>query len=151
MYCVGCIMFGIANKNYVIRPDSNSYLGQQSLSQRTSRYVTGPCPRFVRGEGGKNMFPYFRWYLLCGGGIDGFCSTTKYTPFMIYLQNRLICNRHCSTEYNKLLYVCGGGILWIACLFCRFLIYSTCNFAIPGTSIAGMRESGVQIPWIIWV
>ena len=30
MYCVGCIMFGIANKNYVTRPDSNSYLGQQS-------------------------------------------------------------------------------------------------------------------------
>ena len=23
---------------------------------------------------------------------------------------------------------------------CRFLIYSTCNFAIPGTSIAVMRE-----------
>ena len=32
----------------------------------------------------------------------------KYTPFMIYLQNQLICNRHCSTEYNKLLYMCGG-------------------------------------------
>ena len=31
MYCVGCIMFGIANKNYVKRSDSNSYLGQQSL------------------------------------------------------------------------------------------------------------------------
>ena len=46
--------------------------------------------------------------MLCGGGIDGFCSTTKYTPFIIYLQNRLICNRHCSTEYNKLLYMCGG-------------------------------------------
>ena len=26
---------------------------------------------------------------------------------MIYLQNRLI-NSHCSTEYIKLLYVCGG-------------------------------------------
>ena len=37
-----------------------------------------------------------------------FCPTTKYTPFMVYLQNRLICNRHCSTEYNKLIYVCGG-------------------------------------------
>ena len=32
MYCVVCIIFGIANKNYVKRPDSNSYLGQQSLS-----------------------------------------------------------------------------------------------------------------------
>ena len=40
--------------------------------------------------------------------MDGFCSTTKYIPFMIYLQNRLICNMHCSTEYNKLVYVCGG-------------------------------------------
>ena len=30
MYCVVCIMFGIANKNYVKSPDSNSYLGQQS-------------------------------------------------------------------------------------------------------------------------
>ena len=39
-----------------------------------------------------------------------FCSTTKYSPFMIYLhsQNPLICNSHCSTYYNKLLYVCGG-------------------------------------------
>ena len=31
MYCVVCIMIGIANKNYVKRPDSNLYLGQQSL------------------------------------------------------------------------------------------------------------------------
>ena len=45
-----------------------------------------------------------------------FCSTTKYTPFMIYLQNQLICNRHCSTEYNKLLYVCGGEG------YCKFLV-----------------------------
>ena len=28
MYCVVCIMFGIENKNYVKRPDSNSYFGQ---------------------------------------------------------------------------------------------------------------------------
>ena len=50
------------------------------------------------------------------GGIDGFCSTTKYSPFMIYLhlENRLISNTHCSTYYNKLLYVCGGG-------YCEFL------------------------------
>ena len=26
MYCVVCIMFDIANKNYMKRPDSNSYL-----------------------------------------------------------------------------------------------------------------------------
>ena len=58
MYCVVCIMFSIANKNYLKRPDSNSYLGQQSLSKRTPMYVTGPCPRFVKG--GKNMFPHFR-------------------------------------------------------------------------------------------
>ena len=32
MFCVVCIMFGIANKNYVKRPDSNSNLGQQSLT-----------------------------------------------------------------------------------------------------------------------
>ena len=53
------------------------------------------------------------------GDIDGFCSTTKYSPFMSYLQNRLICNRHCSTEYNKLLYVCGGE------RYCELLV----NFA----------------------
>ena len=41
------------------------------------------------------------------GGIYGLCSTTKYTPFIIYLKNQLISNRHCSTEYNKLVYVCG--------------------------------------------
>ena len=57
MYCVVCIVFGIPNKNYVKRPGSNSYLGQQSLSWRTSSYVTGP--RLVRGVG-KTMFPYFR-------------------------------------------------------------------------------------------
>ena len=36
-----------------------------------------------------------------------FCSTTIYSPFMIYLhlQNRLISNSHCSTYYNTLLYV----------------------------------------------
>ena len=32
MYCGVCIMFGIANKKYMNRPDSNSYLGQQSFS-----------------------------------------------------------------------------------------------------------------------
>ena len=39
-----------------------------------------------------------------------FCSTTKYSPFMIYLhlQNRLISNSHWSTYYNTLLYVCEG-------------------------------------------
>ena len=64
--------------------------------------------------------------LLCGGGIDGFCSTTKYTSFMIYLQNRLICNRHCSTEYNKLLYVCGvEGYCELLANFADFIfIYS---------------------------
>ena len=38
-----------------------------------------------------------------------FWSTTKYSPIMIYLQNRLINNSHCSNKYNKLLYMCGGG------------------------------------------
>ena len=32
MYRVVCIMFGIANKNYMKRPDLNSYLDQLSLS-----------------------------------------------------------------------------------------------------------------------
>ena len=61
---------------------------------------------------------------------------------MIYLQNRLISDRHCSTEYKKLLYVCGReGYCELLVNFADFLlIYSTCNFAIPGTSIAGMRE-----------
>ena len=54
-----CIMFGIGNKNYVIRPDSNHI-----WINKTWRYVTGQCPRFVRG-GGKNMFPCFRRYVLC--------------------------------------------------------------------------------------
>ena len=51
--------------------------------------------------GGNNMFPYFRRYLFCGGVIDGFCSTTKYSAFMISLdlQNRLISNSHWSTYY----------------------------------------------------
>ena len=65
------------------------------------------------------MLSYFRLYLLCGGGIDGFCSTTKYSPFLIYLQNRLISISHCSTYYNKLLYVCGGVV------YCEWLV----NFA----------------------
>ena len=59
MYCVVCIMFGIANKNYVKRPESNSYLGQQSLNYRTSRYVTGPYPRFVRGGGQEHVSIFF--------------------------------------------------------------------------------------------
>ena len=38
--------------------------------------------------------------------MDGFCTTPKYLPFMIYLHllNRLICKH---TLVN-LLYVCGG-------------------------------------------
>ena len=38
-------------------------------------------------------------------------------------------------------YMCvGEGDIVNCYYFCRFLIYSTCNFAIPWTSIAGMRE-----------
>ena len=39
-----------------------------------------------------------------------FGSTTKYSPFMIYLHllNRLISNSHWSSYYNKLLYVTVG-------------------------------------------
>ena len=39
-----------------------------------------------------------------------FAKTTNYSHFMMYLhlQNRLLSNSHCSTYYNKLLYVCGG-------------------------------------------
>ena len=59
---------------------------------------------------------------MCGGGIDCFCSTTKFTPFMMYLQNQLICDRHCSTEYNKLLYVCvGEGYCELLVNFADFL------------------------------
>ena len=46
-----------------------------------------------------------------------------YTPLVIYLQNRLICNRHCSTEYNKLLYVCGEeGYCELLVNFTSFLL-----------------------------
>ena len=37
--CVVCIMFGIANKNYVIRPDS--YLGPQSLDREHDDRLLG--------------------------------------------------------------------------------------------------------------
>ena len=47
-------------------------------------------------------------FVVWGGVIDVFFSTTKYSPFMIHLQNRLISNSHCSTYYDKLLFVCGG-------------------------------------------
>ena len=54
MYCVGCIMFGIANnENYVTRPDSNSYLGQQSKLENIKVCYWGE-------GGGKNRFPYYR-------------------------------------------------------------------------------------------
>ena len=47
-------------------------------------------------------------------------------------------NSHCSTYYNKLLYVCGGEG------YCEFL-YSPCNFATPCTSIVAMREREASI------
>ena len=120
MYCDGCIMYGIANKNYVERPDSNSYLGQQSKSENI-KVCYWVMSKMCKGWG-QNMFPYFRWYLLCGGGIYCFCSTTKYTPFMIYLQIWLICNRHCSTQYNKLLCVgVGEGYCELIVNFVDFL------------------------------
>ena len=53
-----------------------------------------------------------------------FCSTTKYSPFMIYLHlwNRLISSNHWSTYYNKLLYVCGGeGYCQVLVNFVDFL------------------------------
>ena len=68
MYCVVCILFGIANKNYVKRPDSNSYLGQQSLGLENIMVCIWAISKMFMGRGGgnKNMFPYFRLYLLCG-------------------------------------------------------------------------------------
>ena len=52
-----------------------------------------------------------------------FCSTTRYSPFMMYfyLQNLLIINSHCSTYHNELLFERGIVIDW---LIFRFLIYS---------------------------
>ena len=61
------------------------------------------------------------------------CSTTKYTPFMIYLQNRLICNRHCLTEYNTLLYVCGGEAyceLFVNCADFLFIVHAILLFQV---------------------
>ena len=55
--CVACIMFGIANKNYVKRPDSNSYLGQQTKLENI-KVCYWAMSKICKG--GKNMFPYFR-------------------------------------------------------------------------------------------
>ena len=48
-----------------------------------------------------------------------------YIPVMIYLhlQNRLKSNNHCSTYYNKLLYVCVGGRDIVNCLLILQLSY----------------------------
>ena len=50
----------------------------------------------------------------------------------------MISNSHCSTYYNKLLYVCGAEE------YCELLVnladFLFIVLAIPGTSIAGMRE-----------
>ena len=49
--CVVCIMFVIANKNYVIRPDSNSYLGQQYLFKWTmSKICKGGTCSYILGD-----------------------------------------------------------------------------------------------------
>ena len=55
----------------------------------------------------------------------------------------MISNSYWSTYYNKLLYVCGGEG------YCKLLV-NVADFlfivhAIPGTSIAGVRERGIQI------
>ena len=56
----------------------------------------------------------------------------------LHLQNRLINNSHCSTYYNKLLYVCEGEGYYA--LLVNFVLIVHAIFAIPGTSIAGMRD-----------
>ena len=92
IYCVVCIMFGIANKNYVKRNNSNSCLGQQSCKLENIKVCYRAMSKIRMGErGGKNVFPYFRLYLLCG----------RYSPFMIYLHlwNQLISNSRWSTYY----------------------------------------------------
>ena len=55
----------------------------------------------------------------------------------------MISNRHRSTEYNKLLYVCGGEGYCKLLLILQFLIYSTSNIAIPDihSMIMTMREA----------
>ena len=58
--CVVCIMFGIVNKNYVIRPDSNSYLGQQYLIKLENMKVGYWAMFKICKRGVENMFPYFR-------------------------------------------------------------------------------------------
>ena len=73
-------MLGIANKIYMKKSDSNPYLGQQYSSYRTSMYVTGPGPRFVRGA--KNMFPYFRGYMLCGEAYRIFSGTMSHFLYL---------------------------------------------------------------------
>ena len=55
-------------------------------------------------------------------------------------QNRLVSNSHCSTYYNKLLYVWGEGYFELLVNFADFLFIVHAIFSIPSTSIARMRE-----------
>ena len=97
-------MVGISNKNYM---------------KRTSRYVTGPCPRFVRGAEQEHV-SIFEGVFVVWGGIDNFCPTTIYSPFMNYLQNQLISNSHCSNHYP--VYACvGDGYCELLVNFIDFL------------------------------
>ena len=68
---------------------------------------------------------------------------------MIYLQNQLISNRHCPTEYNKLLYVYGGGgdgycELLVNFVDFLFIVPGTCNFVIPGIRERERRPDSVK-------
>ena len=72
-------MFGIANKNY--EKKIKFIFGSTVFKLENIKLCYWAMSKICKGGRGKNMLPYFRSYLLCG--IDGFCSTTKYTPFMI--------------------------------------------------------------------
>ena len=75
MYCVMCIMFGTVNKNYVKRHDSNSYLGQQSLS----------CYLSSETYGRNGVTPIFRSFHRTASSTTGGWSSWNIFNVLLYI------------------------------------------------------------------
>ena len=68
--CVVCLMFGIANTNYMIRPD---------FKLENMKLCYWVMSKICKGGGGQNMFPYFWGYLLCVEAYRIYCKKLLFT------------------------------------------------------------------------
>ena len=143
-------MFGIENKKYVKRPDSKLIFGSTFFKLENIRVRYWVMSKICKG--GARTCIHILGDICCGlwgtGGIYSFLFSNNniHLSWFIY---RIDWYATGTVQLNTINYYVWERDI-VNCLLILQISYSTCNFAIPSTSIAEW-ERGVHIQWSIWV